>query len=120
MERLTYHNPDGDWGLNGYDIKKVPGELQGFLWKLKDYEDSGLDPDKAAELDEMYLAKCREINELQRKVDELQMVAGKQIPQKVVEDDCCPVCGTCGVDDAGIRGNYCMECGQKLDWGEEI
>lgn len=77
MGRLTYKNQDGTWGLNnGYELKKAPKELYGALCKLKDYEETGLDPGKAAELDEMYLAKCREINELQRQVNDLQMAAG--------------------------------------------
>ncbi|MDE6313186.1 MAG: hypothetical protein K2M46_06130 [Lachnospiraceae bacterium] len=38
MARLTYKNKNGTWGLNnGYDMHKVPKELYGVLWKLKDY-----------------------------------------------------------------------------------
>lgn len=81
MGRLTYKNPDGTWGLNnGYDIKKVPRELYGALCKLKDYEETGLDPDKAEELDGMYLENCWEINELKKQVEELQLAAGQWIP----------------------------------------
>lgn len=72
------------------------------------------------EMDKLYLDRCEEINELKRQVEELRKAAGKQIPQKVNEDDCCPVCGTCGADDDGITGKYCMECGQKLDWSEKL
>lgn len=78
MGRLTYKNQDGTWGLNnGYDIKKVPKELYGALCKLKDYEETGLEPDKAAEFDSMYLEKCKEINELKKQVATLQEAAGK-------------------------------------------
>lgn len=75
MGRLTFHNPDGSWGLNnGHDIKKVPGELYGALCKLKDYEDTGLQPDQIEQMNDLYL----EINELQRQIRELRMEAGQE------------------------------------------
>lgn len=43
-------------------------------------------------------------------------VLEKQIPKKVDEDDCCPLCHTYGKDDNGVEGLYCPNCGQKLDW----
>ena len=43
----------------------------------------------------------------------------KQVPKKVDEDYCCPICHVCGIDDVGCTANYCSECGQKLDWSEE-
>lgn len=78
MGRLIYKNPNGTWGLiNGYDIKKVPKELYGALCKLKEYEETGLDPNKVAELNELYLAKCQEVNEL-KKVDLSELPVGKE------------------------------------------
>ncbi len=50
MGRLTYHNPDGNWGLSNMDIKKVAKELYGAVCKLKDYEDTGYTPDEIDEL----------------------------------------------------------------------
>lgn len=50
----------------------------------------------------------------------------KQIPQKVINHGhlygyaCkCPVCNTFVTNNSGIHGNYCYNCGQALDWGEE-
>ena len=43
----------------------------------------------------------------------------KQIPKKVDEDDCCPLCHTYGKDDNGVAGDYCPNCGQKLLWENE-
>ena len=43
---LTYTNPDGEWGLKGYDIKQVPAELYGAICKLRDYENTGYQPDE--------------------------------------------------------------------------
>lgn len=79
MGRLTFRNPDGSWGLNnGYDIKKVPGELYGALYKLKDYEDTGLQQDQIEQMNDLYLDKCKEVNELQRQIRELRMAAGQE------------------------------------------
>lgn len=61
MGRLTFKESDGTWGLNNYDIKKVPRELYGAICKLKDYEETGLSPDQIAELDELYHEKCEEL-----------------------------------------------------------
>lgn len=53
-KRLTFYNPDGTWGLkSGYDIKKVPRELYPALYKLKKYEDTGLQPDQIEQLEEL-------------------------------------------------------------------
>ena len=61
MQRLTYKNPNGTWGLsNGYDMKKIPGELYGALWKLREYEETGLNPEQIKEilLEQEELRKC--------------------------------------------------------------
>ncbi len=50
--KLTWSKPDGTWGLKNYDIKKVPGELQGALYKLHDYEKTGLSPDEVESMKE--------------------------------------------------------------------
>lgn len=56
MQRLTYKNPDGTWGMNnGYDMSKVPNELYGALWKLKDYEETGVSPEEILEYKEFGL-----------------------------------------------------------------
>lgn len=49
--RLTYEK-DEEWGLKGYDIKQVPGELYGFMCKLHEYEKSGMTPDEVADMKE--------------------------------------------------------------------
>ena len=81
MQRLTYKNQDGTWGMNnGYDMHKVPSELYGALWKLRQYEESGLSPEEVMEykklgltpeqireIDKLYLEKCQEVNKLKKK-----------------------------------------------------
>lgn len=69
MERLTWKNPDGTWGLNNMDIKDVPRELYGAVCKLKDYEETGLMPEQIVEMDELYLKKCQEVAKLQKKLE---------------------------------------------------
>lgn len=52
-------------------------------------------------------------------VEECRFAMGKVIPKKVDEDNCCPICHTYGIDDNGVIGEYCPNCGQKLDWNKE-
>ncbi len=86
MTRLTYKNPDGTWGLNnGYDMHKVPSELYGSLWKLKDYEETGLEPgeieaykelgvapEQIKEVSKLYLEKCMEVNAMAAELEEFR------------------------------------------------
>lgn len=73
MQRLTYKNPDGTFGLNnGYDMQKVPTELYGAIWKLKDYEETGLDPETLKEIDKLYLEKCEEVNRIKAELERLK------------------------------------------------
>lgn len=48
----------------------------------------------------------------------------KQIPKKLVVigfEKCCPMCqeAICSLGDDGNYGNYCLNCGQALDWSDE-
>lgn len=62
MARLTYKNPDGTFGLNnGYDMQKVPTEPMGAIWKLKDYEETGLDPERVAEVNDFFNSQTAKI-----------------------------------------------------------
>lgn len=93
MKRLTYKNQDGTWGMNnGYDMHKVPSELYGALWKLKDYEETELSPEeileykelgitleKLKEIDKLYTEKCTEVNCLETELREYKKV----LPLKV-------------------------------------
>lgn len=93
MQRLTYKNPDGTWGMNnGFDMHKVPSELYGALWKLKDYEESGLDPEEVMEykelgvapvqllkIDKLYKEKCEEVNRLTVELQKYKQAAAIKI-----------------------------------------
>lgn len=58
MSRLTDYDSDGRWKVKGTDGKfirweDVQKELAGALYKLKDYEETGLSPREVEELHEM-------------------------------------------------------------------
>lgn len=80
MRRLTFHNSDGTWGLIHADIKKVPKNLYGCMCKLKDYEDTQLDPSDIEMVKDMYddmVERCQ-WTDLEEKVpeysDELMLI----------------------------------------------
>jgi len=61
MKRLTWEKENGEWGLNGYDIKQAPGELYGALCRLHEYEKSGLSPDQLEEVDRAFSEQAKEL-----------------------------------------------------------
>lgn len=57
MNRLTYTNPNGEWGLTGItedELKSVGSRIYAALFKLKSYEDTGLEPEQLYEMDKEY------------------------------------------------------------------
>jgi len=40
----------------------------------------------------------------------------KQIPLNPNDYSCCPNCDTYLKDDNGVEGEYCPNCGQKINW----
>ena len=81
MNRLTQKDGQGNWSLRGvpwehlYEGKIITKELwkrlYGALWKLMEYEDTGLTPEEAEELDSFERSQVgkmlKELNEEQRK-----------------------------------------------------
>lgn len=63
---------DGEWGLNGMDIKDVPNNLYGAVCKLHNYEIIGLEPEEIEMLDELYLEKCKEVTALKKEIEHLK------------------------------------------------
>jgi hypothetical protein len=76
MSRLTEKDKIGNWSVKGLPwsdlnigatiTKEIREKLYGALCKLKDYEDTGLDPEQVYAIDELYLGKCKEVNELKK------------------------------------------------------
>ena len=44
MSRVTFREPSGRWGVKGISWAEIPDRLYGALYKLKDYEDTGISP----------------------------------------------------------------------------
>lgn len=84
MNRLTYKNPNGTWGMNnGFNMSKVPSELYGALYKLKDYEETGMSPEQLEEIDRLYLEKCEEVNRLRAELEEKEWIP---VDERLPED----------------------------------
>lgn len=108
MVRLTEKSKTGLWHLRGVSweqlrtgnkITKTVGEkIYGALCKLKDYEDSGMNPDQAA--------KAAEKN-TPTEPKEMQDWNGITAYE----------CENCGCDVFETQ-NYCPYCGQRLKWEE--
>ena len=122
MGRLTEQDELGNWMLKGVAWKelyegqvmtsKLWNYLYGALCKLKDYENTGLDPIQIERMDQMYLEKCREVNCLKK--------ANSWIPveERLPEDGTylCTLDGElCGLDES-FTGMCGIENGK---WDEE-
>lgn len=80
MNRLTEKRDSGSWGLKGVDWKQIaPGakitdevwrKLYGALYKLKDYEDTGLMPDEIDKLNAETQEEARKMLEKVAKLSE--------------------------------------------------
>ena len=67
MSRLTQTDDSGNWSLKGLPwkdtyvgqviMRNTSEKIRIALWKLKDYEESGLDPEQVQELKERDTAK---------------------------------------------------------------
>ena len=96
MGRLTWKKENGEWGLHGYDIKKVPTELYGTLCKLKDYEELGT------------VEECQKAREKEEAVYPVYL--GENVSVGYRSGRC--ICGNV----AKSYQNYCDCCGVRLDW----
>lgn len=85
MERLTFKQADGTWGLVKGDITKVPPELYGAMYKLMHYEESGFTPTELERLPEVYAAQRKELLELREKLADYE--ATGITPEQIVEMD---------------------------------
>lgn len=55
-------------------MSKVPSELYGALYKLKDYEETGMSPEQLEEIDRLYLEKREEVNRLRAELEEKEWI----------------------------------------------
>ena len=89
---LIEKNDNGSWKLKGVEWSQIkPGavitdqlweKLYGALWKLKDYEETGLMPDKVLELNEETQEQARAMLERVAKLsDEIEKMKGQERQQ---------------------------------------
>lgn len=89
---LTEKRDNGSWKLKGVDWKQIaPGavitkktweKLYGALWKLKDYEKTGLSPDQVSELQGETQEQARQMLErVARLSDEIERMKGEERQQ---------------------------------------
>ncbi len=107
MSRLTQTDDSGNWSLKGLPWKdtyvgqvitrNTEEKIYGALCKLKDYEESGLDPEEAYSLKERATAK--------------------KLKQNIFNEG--SMTCICGSDiDKVEEYRFCPWCGQRLDWSE--
>lgn len=88
MGRLTQVDKSGNWSVKGLPWKKTykgqviteetRGIIYGALCKLKDFEEICEDPKQLERIDELFLEKCREVEELKRKVKKREWIPVEQ------------------------------------------
>lgn len=68
MERLTIPDKPIEGGVKRavIDVRKVRRHAMTIYWRLKKYEDTGIDPERFAEIDRSYQEMARELAELRR------------------------------------------------------
>lgn len=115
MGRLTEQDEQGNWCLKGLPwkdtyvgqiiTKNTQEKIYGALCKLKDYEESGLDPEEAYRLKERDTAKNPDYEG-----------DGYDNEGSIIYDTwICPNCEEhyeVDYDDY----DFCPKCGQRLDW----
>lgn len=104
MERLTYEIMDGGMVTDKENVKEFEIEdwvtvyAGNAVFRLAEYEDTGLTPPEIMELKERDTAEY-----LENKKHTLRLRFGT-----------CPKCKTRVSDIEG--GNFCQNCGQRLKW----
>lgn len=88
MGRLTEVDESGNWSVKGLPWKKtykgqvITNEtreiIYGALCKLKDFEEICEDPKQLERIDELFLEKCREVEELKRKAKKREWIPVEQ------------------------------------------
>lgn len=102
---LIEKNDNGSWKLKGVGWSQIkPGavitvpvweKLYGALWKLKDYEETGLSPDQVSELQDETQEQARQMLERVAKLsDEIERMKGEKRQQWIPVDERLPELGS--------------------------
>ncbi len=120
MQRLTQKDPQGNWNLKGVlwnDLhegrvitKELWEKLYGALWRLMEYEDTGLSPVEVEDLKEA-------IEKQQSKKPNYEGDGYAPDGTFVWDEWLCPNCESRYEVDYEYY-DYCPNCGQRIDWSE--
>lgn len=103
MERITKELPNGTWEIDGMDWRAVPGNIYGALCKLRDYENTGLNP--------------AEVNILKEKSNKLTLLNTGTLPKIKNDFAYCPNCNKLLGMAKHIKSNFfCEDCGQRITY----
>lgn len=81
MNRLTWTNPNGQWGLNGIteeELKNTGSRIYAALCKLRDYENTTLSPEDVVLAIELQSEAVIKLDDVTKKYRELQAVCNEQ------------------------------------------
>ncbi len=117
LRRLTKQDEQGNWCLKGLPwkdtyvgqiiTKNTSEKTYGALCKLKDYEESGMDPEEVCSLKERDTAKKPDYEG-----------DGYDNEGNIIYDTwICPNCEEYYEVDYD-NYDFCPKCGQRLDWSE--
>ena len=102
MARVTKELENGTWNIEGIDWKEVPRSLYGALCKLRDYEQTGLNP---------------------KDVEQLASISEQLFPiESVIEQGFahCPKCHKLFGKVEHLKEDFfCEKCGQHIQFFKE-
>lgn len=98
------------------NIADMVRDVRKRLEELKPYEDTDLTPQQIKDMQFCLREKSRECAELRRELQELKERDTAKPP--VEFDGHWYKCPACGKYSGGLKGNFCFNCGQRLQWEE--
>ena len=69
---LVKREPNGDFYVEGVDLSTLSPALYSCIWKLKDYEESGLSPDLVCSLRNLYDSLVEDYDRLKAQLEEMK------------------------------------------------
>ena len=139
MERLTNIGTKGEIWITDNDETRKIGRKEAAYAKLKDYEDvgevstcrnaveicramieRGIEPDNIKEyitFEDNLVQRGYDLKRLLEMME--QQTAKKAITYRGTNRADCPICGATVRGISKPFGDWCSNCGQKLDWSDE-
>ena len=115
MNRITWDEPDGSWGIKGAKLEIFPPKVFGAFYKLMDYEKTGLSPKQVVKMDLLYTEKCKEVAEMEKELKKQGKVCEPEYLGENVVIGCRDGRCNCGNLVRSYQ-NFCDNCGVKLEW----